>query len=92
MILLIFGCPDSRKGNTPRKNQDKRHRNDRDDVCFGTPVDSYILEHEFDFEKNLALFDKQAVFKKIDGKNVSNKTEGSAQADDNQSKFRLFSQ
>ena len=32
--------------------------------CFSAPVDS-ILD-EFDFEKNLALFDKKAVFEEIE--------------------------
>ena len=33
--------------------------------CFAVPIDS-IMDDEFDFEKNLALFDKRAVFDKID--------------------------
>lgn len=35
------------------------------DDCFAVPVDSFA-EDEFDFEKNLALFDKRAVFSQID--------------------------
>uniref|UniRef100_A0A1E1XKM2 Enhancer of mRNA-decapping protein 3 n=1 Tax=Amblyomma sculptum TaxID=1581419 RepID=A0A1E1XKM2_AMBSC len=38
---------------------------DRDDACFSAPVDATVLEQEFDFEKNLALFDKRAVFDEI---------------------------
>lgn len=37
----------------------------REEDCFAVPVDS-IVDDEFDFEKNLALFDKRAVFDKID--------------------------
>jgi len=35
--------------------------------CFAVSVDSFV-DDEFDFEKNLALFDKRAVFDKIDRK------------------------
>ncbi|XP_049518415.1 enhancer of mRNA-decapping protein 3 isoform X2 [Dermacentor silvarum] len=38
----------------------------RDDACFSAPVDAAVLEQDFDFEKNLALFDKRAVFNEID--------------------------
>lgn len=41
----------------------------RDEDCFGSPVlgdDAEDVETEFDFEKNLALFDKQTVFSVID--------------------------
>jgi len=37
----------------------------KDEDCFAVPIDS-IVDDEFDFEKNLALFDKRAVFDKID--------------------------
>lgn len=33
--------------------------------CFSVSVDSFV-DDDFDFEKNLALFDKRAVFDKID--------------------------
>jgi enhancer of mRNA-decapping protein 3 len=36
----------------------------KDDACFGTPVERY-MDEEFDFEKNLALFDKRAVFQEL---------------------------
>ena len=54
---------------TPKKISQERnghnrfHRKAMDD-CFSAPVDS-ILD-DFDFEKNLALFDKQAVFEEIE--------------------------
>lgn len=36
---------------------------------FGTPVNDPTMEEDFDFEKNLALFDKQAVWEKINQMN-----------------------
>lgn len=38
----------------------------KDDECFGEGTDEG-LDTDFDFEANLALFDKAAVFSKIDG-------------------------
>lgn len=37
----------------------------KDDECFGDGVDDF-LDEDFDFEGNLALFDKAAVFSQID--------------------------
>jgi len=37
----------------------------KEEDCFAVSVDSF-LDDEFDFEKNLALFDKRAVFDKIE--------------------------
>ncbi|XP_058451950.1 enhancer of mRNA-decapping protein 3 [Malaya genurostris] len=34
--------------------------------AFGTPVDDPMMDEDFDFEKNLALFDKQAIWDEID--------------------------
>ncbi|XP_045615872.1 enhancer of mRNA-decapping protein 3 [Procambarus clarkii] len=48
---------------TPGKKE--RMRRARDETTFGTPVDEDLLATEFDFEKNLALFDKQAVIEEI---------------------------
>ncbi|XP_017781144.1 PREDICTED: enhancer of mRNA-decapping protein 3 isoform X2 [Nicrophorus vespilloides] len=36
----------------------------KDEECFGSPLDTSLLK-EFDFEKNLALFNKQKVFDEI---------------------------
>ncbi|XP_076339455.1 enhancer of mRNA-decapping protein 3 [Tachypleus tridentatus] len=55
-----------KKITTPKKLEGKKRLSERDEACFSAPVDSYILEHEFDFEKNLALFDKQAIFEEIE--------------------------
>ncbi|PNF24120.1 hypothetical protein B7P43_G03248 [Cryptotermes secundus] len=50
---------------TPSKKDRVRQRwSERDEACFGTPIDS-ILDQDFDFEKNLALFNKQAVYDEI---------------------------
>lgn len=47
------------------KNKQKQYsRGWRDEACFGSPLDSSLTK-DFDFEKNLALFDKQAVFEEI---------------------------
>lgn len=37
----------------------------KEEDCFAVPIDS-IVDDEFDFEKNLALFDKRAVFDRIE--------------------------
>lgn len=41
-----------------KKERMRRIRDDRDEATFGIPVDD-MLSTEFDFQKNLALFDKQ---------------------------------
>ncbi|KAJ8002581.1 hypothetical protein DPEC_G00160390 [Dallia pectoralis] len=56
---------------TPKKNGVKNGgvggpRQHRDDECFGDDVDDG-LDTDFDFEGNLALFDKAAVFSQING-------------------------
>ncbi|WAR00959.1 EDC3-like protein [Mya arenaria] len=58
---------------TPTKDEQFRTRiefkkniQNRQD-CFSAPVDSYL--DEFDFEKNLKLFDKKAVFEEIENNN-----------------------
>lgn len=55
------------KNGTPSRKERSRGRwvkGWRDEACFGSPLDSSISK-DFDFEKNLALFDKQAVFDEI---------------------------
>lgn len=47
------------------KKKQKGGRYDKN-ITFGTPVDDPLMDEEFDFEKNLALFDKQAIWDKID--------------------------
>lgn len=54
----------------PFKNEKKRSDATRrqaytDNQAFGT-VDDITMDEEFDFEKNLALFDKQAIWHEID--------------------------
>lgn len=47
------------EGRTPYKTN-RRHRwNEKDEACFGTPINHDQFTKEFDFEKNLALFNKQ---------------------------------
>ncbi|XP_038640017.1 enhancer of mRNA-decapping protein 3 isoform X2 [Scyliorhinus canicula] len=51
---------------TPKKNGVKNGpMKNKDDECFGDGVE-VILDTDFDFEGNLALFDKAAVFEEID--------------------------
>ncbi|CAB3365288.1 Hypothetical predicted protein [Cloeon dipterum] len=42
-----------------------RHFKQRDAAAFGSPIDNTVLEEDFDFEKNLALFNKQAEYEMI---------------------------
>ncbi|XP_059479729.1 enhancer of mRNA-decapping protein 3-like [Neocloeon triangulifer] len=42
-----------------------RHFKQRDVAAFGSPIDNAVLEEDFDFEKNLALFNKQAEYEMI---------------------------
>eukprot|EP00062_Callorhinchus_milii_P002656 gi/632939021/ref/XP_007907332.1/ PREDICTED: enhancer of mRNA-decapping protein 3 [Callorhinchus milii] len=51
---------------TPKKNGVKNGPlKNKDDECFGDGIEE-ILDTDFDFEGNLALFDKAAVFEEID--------------------------
>uniref|UniRef100_A0AAY4D702 Enhancer of mRNA-decapping protein 3 n=1 Tax=Denticeps clupeoides TaxID=299321 RepID=A0AAY4D702_9TELE len=52
---------------TPKKNGVKNggQMKNKDDECFGDGIDDG-LDEDFDFEGNLALFDKAAVFSQID--------------------------
>lgn len=52
---------------TPHRRDRLRQRwQARDEACFGSPTHNGF-DQDFDFEKNLALFDKQAVFEEIAG-------------------------
>lgn len=63
---------------TPSKKDRARHKmSERDEACFGSSVDN-ILGHEFDFEKNLALFNKKAIYDEI---NASQRPDVIRQAD-----------
>lgn len=44
----------------------QRYNNNHKNSAFGTPVDDPMMDEDFDFEKNLALFDKQAIWDEID--------------------------
>lgn len=53
--------------NTPFRQQDrKKSRRNNKNHTFGTPVDDPIMGEDFDFEGNLKLFDKQAVYDAIE--------------------------
>lgn len=52
---------------TPNKKERPKQRwrkGERDEECFGEPIND-ILKKDFDFEKNLALFNKKAVYDEI---------------------------
>lgn len=68
VFAILSGSSSSRGANqaTPKKNGVKNGQmKHRDDECFGDGVDDG-LDTDFDFEGNLALFDKAAVFSEID--------------------------
>lgn len=57
----------SHKNNTPNKrekNKGKWTKGWKDEECFGSPLDQNISK-DFDFEKNLALFNKQALWDEL---------------------------
>lgn len=53
-------------GNGGGRNNGRRNNNNNRNSAFGTPVDDPTMTMEFDFEKNLALFDKQAIWDEIE--------------------------
>lgn len=69
-----------KNGGTPNKKEKgkgKWGRSWKDEACFGSPLDQSISK-DFDFEKNLALFNKQAIWDEI---NNSQKPDVVRQAD-----------
>lgn len=52
--------------NEKKKSDATRRQAYTNNQAFGTPVDDATMDVEFDFEKNLALFDKQAIWDEID--------------------------
>ncbi|XP_063994944.1 enhancer of mRNA-decapping protein 3 [Diachasmimorpha longicaudata] len=67
-------------------NQRKMHRQkyqERDEQAFGTPIDQ-SLNQDFDFEKNLALFNKEAVWQEIN----SSKPDVLRQSENSRGKYR----
>lgn len=79
------------KNGTPNKKEKgktKWGRSWKDEACFGSPLDQSISK-DFDFEKNLALFNKQAIWDEI---NNSQKPDVVRQADNirkqQQNKYR----
>ncbi|XP_050306148.1 enhancer of mRNA-decapping protein 3 isoform X2 [Anthonomus grandis grandis] len=60
--------PGSFKNNTPNRKGQKGGKQWikgwKDEECFGSPLDQH-MKGDFDFEKNLALFDKQAIWDEL---------------------------
>lgn len=68
--------PGNNQSSTPYKNdRQKKSRQQRynRNSAFGTPVDDSTMDEEFDFEKNLALFDKQAIWDEIENGSATEK-------------------
>ncbi|EFA06064.2 Enhancer of mRNA-decapping protein 3-like Protein [Tribolium castaneum] len=62
-----FNESSSFKNGTPvrrEKSKGKWSKGWKDEECFGSPLD-HKINKDFDFEKNLALFDKQAIWDEI---------------------------
>jgi enhancer of mRNA-decapping protein 3 len=62
-----FNESNSFKSGTPNKKEKSKgkwSKGWKDEECFGSPLDPKINK-DFDFEKNLALFDKQAIWDEI---------------------------
>lgn len=77
--------PDARqrKVSTPKKMERGGRRAVQREDCFSAPAESFLME--FDFEKNLALFDKKAVFEEIENGPSS---DSERQAERRPSKYR----
>lgn len=60
----VNGQSTSFKNDKKKCNQSRRLAHNAH--TFDTPIDNGILQSDFDFEKNLALFDKQAIWDEID--------------------------
>lgn len=72
----------SRNGNGNNYNNRYSNKNS----TFGTPVDDPMMDVEFDFEKNLALFDKQAIWDEIES--IQQKPEAMRQNSSAKKKYR----
>lgn len=59
-----FGMGSFKLGTPSKKDKAKVKHNKKDEACFGSDLEQ-IVGKDFDFEKNLALFDKQAVWDEI---------------------------
>ncbi|XP_052866746.1 enhancer of mRNA-decapping protein 3 [Anopheles cruzii] len=61
------GSFNSKKNGTNGGKAGRSRKNLAKDSTFGSPDDDpVVMDEEFDFEKNLALFDKQAIWNEID--------------------------
>ncbi|KAJ1521507.1 hypothetical protein ONE63_003172 [Megalurothrips usitatus] len=60
-----YGSVSGDGNRTPnRRDRHRQRQQARDEACFGSPANNGF-DQDFDFEKNLALFDKQAVYDEI---------------------------
>lgn len=77
--------PDARgrRVSTPKKIERNSRKGVQREDCFSAPSESFHME--FDFEKNLALFDKKAVFEEIENGTVS---DGERPGDYRSNKYR----
>lgn len=65
----IINSAKSAPVNTSFKQERKKSRRDTRNnkhQTFGTPIDDTMMDEEFDFEGNLALFDKRAIWDEIE--------------------------
>ncbi|XP_032230789.1 enhancer of mRNA-decapping protein 3 isoform X2 [Nematostella vectensis] len=58
------------KSATPKKQERQKPFKTKDKECFGQAVEEIVVANDFDFEKNLALFDKKAVFEEMESSGV----------------------
>lgn len=71
--------------NNNKNDKKKSRRFNIKNSAFGTPIDDSNMDEDFDFEKNLSLFDKQAIWDEIDA-NSSQKPDLVRQTVQNQKK------
>lgn len=62
-----YNVASNQQNAAPHKNDKKfKNRHAFNKNTFSAPIDDPQMDEEFDFEKNLALFDKQAIWNEID--------------------------
>lgn len=61
--MTFTGEINSKPNQRRNQNQRQKFQHARDEQAFGTPIDQ-SLSQDFDFEKNLALFNKEVKAKK----------------------------
>lgn len=61
-----FNAPVAQPPAAHKTEKKKQNRNAFNKNTFSTPIDDPVMDEDFDFEKNLALFNKQAIWDEID--------------------------